>query len=90
MSSSLGEAREVSASDYNMLDPEVHANPYPYYAAMRREGGLHQMIPGAPFYAVSRYDDVSHVLHHPEDFSSTALQLLVEAVGAVDTLMSRP
>ena len=66
----------VRASDYNPLAPEVRADPYPYYAALRRESPVHQSIPGLPFFAVSRYADVMHVLHHPELFSSTALQIL--------------
>ena len=59
----------VSASDYNPMLPDVRRNPYPYYAAMRRESPVHQILPGAPFYAVSRYDDVCSVLHRPELFS---------------------
>ena len=74
-------ASGISASDYNPLLPEVRQDPYPYYAAMRREGGVHRLIPGLPFFAVSRYADVTRVVHHPEDFSSTALQLLVEGGG---------
>jgi cytochrome P450 len=71
----------LSASDYNPLLPEVRANPYPYYAALRREDPVHQILPGAPFYAVSRYDDVCEVLHRPDVFSSTALQILAQGGG---------
>ena len=70
--------QSVSASDFNLLLPEVRANPYPYYAALRRESPLHRMLPGVPLFAVSRYDDVLRVLHDPETFSSTALQLLAQ------------
>jgi cytochrome P450 len=66
----------VSAADYNPLLPGVRADPYPYYAALRRESPVHP-IAGLPFYAVSRYDDVCFVLHHPELFSSTAMQTLL-------------
>jgi cytochrome P450 len=71
----------IAASDYNPLLPQVRANPYPYYAALRRESPVHQILPGAPFYAVSRYDDVCAVLHRPEVFSSTALQILAQGGG---------
>src|SRR5262245_42836783 len=67
--------REVHASDYHPLLPEVRADPYPYYAALRRESPVHQIIPGMPFYCVTRYDEVLFVLQHPELFSSTALQV---------------
>src|SRR5262249_19878785 len=59
------------ASDYDPLRPEVRADPYPYYAALRRESPVHQIAPGMPFYCVSRYDDVLFVVQHPELFSST-------------------
>jgi len=69
---------KVSAADYNALDPVVRANPYPYYAALREESPVHQMMPGAPLFAVSRHPDVQHILHHPEEFSSTAFQTLFQ------------
>ncbi len=69
---------EISAADYNPLLPHVRANPYPYYAAMRREGGVKRMLPGLPIFAVSRYDDVQRVIHDPEVFSSTALDALAQ------------
>ena len=69
---------KVSAADYNALDPVVRANPYPYYAALREESPVHQMMPGAPLFAVSRRADVQHILHHPGEFSSTAFQTLFQ------------
>jgi len=75
------QASPVSAADYSPLRPEVRADPYPYYAAMRRESPVHQMLPGTPLYALSRYDDVVFALHHPELFSSTALQILAQGGG---------
>jgi cytochrome P450 len=68
----------ISAADYNALDPKVRANPYPYYAVLRRESPLHPMIPGVPIFTVSRYEDVQFVLHHPELFSSTAFRVLFQ------------
>ena len=67
---------EVHASDYDMLDPKVRANPYPYYEALRRESPIHRIREGMPIFAVSRFRDVEYVLHHPEQFSSTAFQAL--------------
>jgi len=66
----------ITAADYNFLDPKVRENPYPYYEALRRESPIHRMMDGAPLFAVSRYEDVQYVLHHPGEFSSTAFQAL--------------
>jgi len=79
--SPLSSEARVSASDFNPLLPEVRRNPYPYYAAMRRDSPVHQILPGAPFYAVTRYEDVCTVLHRPDVFSSTALQVLAQGGG---------
>jgi cytochrome P450 len=68
----------IRASDYNPLDPQVRADPYPYYGVMRRDSPLHQIMPGVLLFAVSRYEDVEFVLHHPEAFSSTALHELFQ------------
>jgi cytochrome P450 len=71
----------VRASDYNPLLPEVRADPYPYYEVLRRESPVHQIVPGAPFYCVSRYDDVDFVVRHPELFSSVVLRGPTRAGG---------
>lgn len=67
---------QITAQDYNFLDPKVRANPYPYYEALRRESPIHPMMEGRPLFAVTRFKDVEHVLHHPTEFSSTAFQAL--------------
>lgn len=56
--------------EYNPNSPDVRANPYPYYAALRRDHPVYY-VQGMEGYAVSRHEDVSHVLLHPEVFSST-------------------
>jgi cytochrome P450 len=68
----------VRAADYDMLDPKVRANPYPYYAALRRESPLHRIRPELPLFALSRFADVEFVWHHPEVFSSTAFRMLFQ------------
>ena len=72
---------QPSAADFNLLSPEFRENPYPYYAAMRRDSPIHPIAPGAPLYAVTRYADVLHILHHPEIFSSGALQAALQGGG---------
>jgi cytochrome P450 len=54
---------------YNLLSPELKANPYPAYADMRRNSPVCQVDPGG-MWAVSRYDDVMYVLKNPQLFSS--------------------
>ncbi|NNL66605.1 MAG: cytochrome P450 [Myxococcales bacterium] len=59
--------------DYDPFRPEVQRDPYPYYAALREHPGLFR-VESSQAWAVARYDDVHHVLRHPEVFSSHALQ----------------
>ena len=54
---------------YQLLSPELKANPYPAYAEMRRSAPVCQVDPGG-MWAVTRYDDVMHVLKNPQLFSS--------------------
>ncbi|MFT3765398.1 MAG: hypothetical protein QM820_07785 [Minicystis sp.] len=53
----------------NVLSPEVRANPYRTYAALRRERPVCQVDP-AGMWAVSRHEDVLSILRRPEIFSS--------------------
>ncbi len=69
-------------SEYNPLLPQVRADPYPYYAALRRGSPVHK-AQNLPFYTVTRFRDVLHVVHHPETFSSTALQMLLQGAQPV-------
>jgi cytochrome P450 len=55
--------------EYNPVLPEVQANPYPYYSALRRDNPVVWLEP-LQCWAVSRYDDVDYALRNPEIFSS--------------------
>ncbi|WP_426751548.1 cytochrome P450 [Myxococcus sp. Y35] len=59
---------------YNLLSAEVKTNPYPTYAAMRRDAPVCQVDPGG-MWAVSRYEDVMHVLKNPQRFSSQGFRV---------------
>lgn len=61
----------------NLLAPEVLANPYPYYARMRRDSPVCQVDPGG-LWAVTRHDDILHVLKNFQLFSSEGLRRLME------------
>ena len=67
--------------EYSPLDPEVTRNPYPTYAALRREAPVCRTALG--FSAVSRYEDVREVLRHPELFSSSPMGDAIEGVKAL-------
>ncbi len=54
---------------YNLLSPELKADPYPVYAELRRSAPVCQVDPGG-MWAVTRYDDVMQVLKNPQLFSS--------------------
>ena len=58
--------------EYNPLSPEVKANPYPYYAELRRSAPVYY-VESLDCWAVSRYADVNHVLRTPKLFSSEIL-----------------
>ncbi|WP_437813629.1 cytochrome P450 [Sorangium sp. So ce1078] len=53
----------------NLLSPELRANPYPYYAELRRSDPVCQVDPGG-LWALSRYDDVAFVLKNTDLFSA--------------------
>jgi cytochrome P450 len=55
--------------DYNPLAPEVQANPFPYYAALRRDHPV-AWLDAFQCWTVSRYDDVDFALRNPQIFSS--------------------
>ena len=53
----------------NVLAPEFRADPYPFYAGLRRRGPVCRVEPGG-MWAVTRHEEVLFVLRHPELFSS--------------------
>lgn len=59
--------------DYDPFRRDVQRDPYPYYAALREHAPVFR-VESSQAWAVSRYDDVHHVLTRPELFSSHALQ----------------
>src|SRR5689334_5625819 len=63
----IGERR---MPELNPLDPKFQADPYPTYAALRDEAPVYKAGEFG-FYAITRYDDVTHVLKDPHLFSSS-------------------
>ncbi len=72
-----GEAAPISL--YHLLDPEVLADPYPLYRRLREESPVH-WDPYLHAWVVTRYADVSHVLHH-FDAARTPAPDRLEALG---------
>jgi cytochrome P450 len=61
----------------NLMAPEIRDNPYPVFAELRRNAPVCQVEPGG-LWAVSRYEDVVHVLKTHQSFSSEGLRLTTE------------
>jgi len=55
--------QDRASSLYQLLDPEVLADPYPLYHRLRTEDPVH-WDPFLHAWVVTRYVDVVHVLHH--------------------------
>ncbi len=58
--------------EYDPFDPKTRADPYPYYAALRRDAPVY-WAEGVGGWVISRYDDVRSVLKRAELFSSDAM-----------------
>src|SRR6185436_9493292 len=61
---------------YDPFAPEVQADPYPVYAALREHAPV-QYVESLGAYAVCRHGDVLRVMHDHASFSSAAMAELV-------------
>lgn len=59
--------------EFDPLDPEYLADPYPYFARFRREMPVFY-APKVDFWVVSRYEDVQAIVKDPETFSNARVQ----------------
>ena len=66
----------LDVRDFDPFDPAVAADPYPWYAALRRTAPVHH-IERHDLWAVSRYDDVREVLMNAATFSNAAMAAAV-------------
>jgi pimeloyl-[acyl-carrier protein] synthase len=79
---------------YQLLDPEVLANPYPLYQRLRTEDPVH-WDPFLHAWVVTRYADVVHVLHNfsaqrtptPEQLSAMGLEQMIPIAQLMVKLM---
>ena len=71
---------------YQLLDPQVLANPYPLYRRLRTEDPVH-WDPFLCAWVVTRYQDVVHVLHHfSADRTPTPEQLTAMGLAAMSPI----
>jgi len=69
-------------TDFDPFSPETLENPYPFFAALRRESPVFH-LEKAGFTLISRYADVRAAAMDPETFSSNAVSILMK--GEDDT-----
>jgi hypothetical protein len=70
------EQREVGHPldpDFDPLDPDYLADPYPFYARFRRKAPVFY-APKIDFWVVSRYEDIVGIVKDPETFSNARVQ----------------
>ena len=60
----------IDGAMFDLMDPAIHADPYPAYARMRSTSPLCPIGGPQPAYAVSRHADVEHILKDHLTFSS--------------------
>jgi cytochrome P450 len=55
--------------DVDLFDPATQQDWYPTYEVLREEAPVFQ-VPGLPMYVLTRYDDIQHVVRHPELYAN--------------------
>ena len=68
----------MNAVPYDPFDPQVLADPYPYYAALRRSAPVHP-VASLNLKVVSRHADAELVLRRPDLFSSSPYRDFIRA-----------
>jgi cytochrome P450 len=64
------EKPSLAVADYDPWNCAVNDNPFPYYAALRREAPVHHVV-NRGMWVISRHDDVQRALADTEAFSSS-------------------
>ena len=83
--SDTSKAQTLGQLGLDMFDPQSIAQPHQFYAKLRAE---HPIIwsDQTQSWVLSRYDDVRHVLRHPELFSSAHLSDGQAIIGRTEVL----
>ena len=61
---------------FQLLDPEVIENPYPFYAALLEQAPVYQ-VPGTQVYLVSSWKLIHQVLKNQRDYSANLTGILI-------------
>src|SRR5215471_10717929 len=78
--------RTAPPSLYQLMDPEVLADPYPLYRRLRTERPVH-WDPYLHSWVVTRYEDVVRVLHHfSANRTPTPAQLTEKGLSALNPI----
>ncbi len=72
---------------FTLMDPAIHADPYPAYAWLREKAPLYRIDGTPPVYAISRQADVDRVMRDHQTFASD-LGMHVPLMSMV--MMDRP
>jgi cytochrome P450 len=64
-------------SSIDPFAPDTIECPFAFYQALRREAPVY-MLPRLGYFVVSRFEDIQHVVMHPEIFSSTLVGFLFD------------
>lgn len=75
--------------DFDPFAPDTTEHPYPFYKALREHAPVYR-VPGADYWAVSRYEDVRAVARDVETFSSNIVAILMSQGQGDAMLMERP
>ncbi|HEY1973193.1 MAG TPA: hypothetical protein VGH89_34945 [Pseudonocardia sp.] len=79
------EKPSLAVADYDPWNCAVNDNPFPYYAALRREAPVHHVV-NRGMWVISRHDDVQRALADTEAFAPSGTGL----VPAVREVLPRP
>jgi len=78
-----------SVSDFDPYDPETVENPFPFFAALRRDAPVYD-LPNGSHSLVSRYADCQRVALDPETYSSNLVGVLFRDAGVAPSLLDIP
>src|SRR3546814_20273692 len=69
MEAGMVQADGSTSAGCDLMDPSVHADPYPTYRWLRERAPVYRM-PGATLWVVSRHHDIERILHDHDTFYS--------------------
>ncbi len=75
-----------TATDFDPFDPETIENPYPFFAALRRDAPLYE-LPNGAYWLVSRYDDCRTVALDTDTLSSRMVGVMIGDHGSTPRLL---